>query len=318
VGKRGDPVHVGITGASGFLGGHVARHLSSRRGFAVHPLSRSPAQVADARLLPSPDAPEADFRAAMRGLDAIVHCAALNNDRPADARALVASNVDLTGRLAEAAMREGVTRFVYVSSIRAVADPGIDVAIDDETVPAPSQPYGRSKRDGELAALAAAAPGFTPLVLRLPPVYGAGMRGNLGLLLRLARTSAPLPLAGLSARRSLVSSDAAARAVETLLVAATPARSIYLASDAAPVSIPEILSAFLRALGRPPRLFAVPEALLATAAALAGRRADWAALTASQTCDPASLMAEGWTPDPDSLTGLERLAAALRAPERQG
>ncbi|MCR5858815.1 NAD-dependent epimerase/dehydratase family protein [Mesorhizobium sp. J428] len=315
--KRRDAVHVGITGASGFLGGHVARHLSNV-GFAVRPLSRNPARATDARLLPPPAAPEADFRTAVRGLDAIVHCAALNNDRPADAQALVASNVELTGSLAEAAAREGAARFVYVSSIRAVADPGIDIAIDDETVPAPSQPYGRSKRDGELAALAAAAPGLTPLVLRLPPVYGTGMRGNLGLLMRLARTPAPLPLAGLRGRRSLISSNAAARAVETLLTAAMPARSTYLATDAAPVSIPEILAAFRRGLGTPPRLFAVPEALLATSASLAGRGADWAALTASQTCNPASLVAEGWTPDPDSLASLERLAAALRAQEHRG
>jgi UDP-glucose 4-epimerase len=317
VDEQRDAVHVGITGASGFLGGHVARHLSSL-GFAVHPISRNPALATDALLLPPPAAPEADFRAAVRGLDAIVHCAALNNDRPADAQALAASNIDLTGRLADAAAHEGVARFVYVSSIRAVADPGIDVAIDDETVPTPSQPYGRSKRDGELAALAAAAPGFTPLVLRLPPVYGAGMRGNLGLLMRLACTPALLPLGGLRGRRSLVSSHAAARAIETLLTAAALARSTYLASDAAPVSIPDILAAFRRGLGRPPRLFALPEALLATAATLAGRGADWAALTAWQTCNPASLMAEGWAPDPDSLAGLERLATALRAPERQG
>lgn len=315
--ERRDAVHVGITGASGFLGSHVARHLLSL-GFAVHSISRNPASATDVRLLPPPAAPEADFRAAVRGLDAIVHCAALNNDRPADAQALVASNVELTERIAEAAAREGAARFVYVSSIRAVADPGIDVAIDDETVPTPSLPYGRSKRDGELAAHAAAAPGFTPLVLRLPPVYGAGMRGNLGLLMRLARTPAPLPLAGLRGRRSLVSSQATARAIETLLTAATPERSIYLASDAAPVSIPDILAAFRRGLGRPPRLFTVPEALLATAAAVAGRGADWAALTASQTCNPASLVAEGWTPDPDSLAGLERLAAALRVPESRG
>lgn len=315
--KRRDAVHVGITGASGFLGGHVARHLSNL-GFAVHPISRNPARPVDARLLPPPAATEADFRAAVRGLDAIVHCAALNNDRPADEQGLVASNVELTGRLAEAAAREGAARFVYVSSIRAVADPGIDVAIDDETVPAPSLPYGRSKRDGELAALAASGPSFTPLVLRLPPVYGAGMRGNLGLLMRLARTPAPLPLAGVLSRRSLISSDAAARTVETLLTAAMPARSTYLASDAVPVSIPGILVAFRRGLGRPPRLFAVPEALLTTAASLAGRGANWAALTASQTCNPASLVAEGWTPDPDSLAGLERLAATLRAPEHRG
>lgn len=268
--------------------------------------------------LPPPDAPLQAFREAVRGRHAIVHCAALNNDRPADAQALVASNVELTRRLADAAAREGVARFVYVSSIRAVADPGIDIAIGDDTQPRPTQPYGRSKLDGEMAALAAARPSFRPLVLRLPPVYGAGMRGNLGLLLRLAQTPVPLPLAGLSGRRSLVSAEAAARAVATLVTIPLPARSTYIASDLAPVTLPDIVAAFRRGLGRSPGLFAVPDALLKTVAALAGRSETFAGLTASQTCDPAALVAEGWAPEPDSLAGLARLAASLRGPARRG
>lgn len=249
------------------------------------------------------------FREAVRGLAAIVHCAAQNNDGPSDAQGLESSNAVLTERLATAAAEEGVLRFVYLSSIRAVADPGIDIAIGDDTVPAPTHPYGRSKRNGELAVLAAARPGFLPLVLRLPPVYGAGMRGNLGLLLRLARTPAPLPLAGLSGRRSLISAEAAARAVATLLTIPGPARSTYLAADVAPVAVPEIVAAFRQGLGRRAGLFSVPETLLKAGAALARRGDAWDGLAASQTCDPASLIAEGWAPDPDSLAGLERLAA---------
>ena len=260
-------------------------------------------------LLPAAEAPAAAFREAVRGLDAIVHCAAQNNDGPADAQSLISANVVLTERLATAAADEGVARFIYLSSIRAVADPGVDIAIGDDTEPAPSHPYGRSKRGGEMVALAAARPGFVPLVLRLPPVYGAGMRGNLGLLLRLARTRAPLPLAALSGRRSLISAEAAARAAATLLTISKPARSTYLASDLVPVTVPEIVAALRRGLGRRPGLFALPDTLLEAGAALAGRGDAWASLAASQTCDPASLIAAGWTPDPDSLAGLERLAA---------
>nr|WP_295469170.1 NAD-dependent epimerase/dehydratase family protein [Mesorhizobium sp.] len=297
-----------MTGASGFLGGHIRRHLVDA-GFEISAFSRTPPSRSDTALLPPADASPARFREAVRGLAAIVHCAAQNNDGPSDAQGLESSNAVLTERLAEAAAEEGVARFVYLSSIRAVADPGIDIAIGDDTVPAPTQPYGRSKRNGELAVLAAARPGFRPLVLRLPPVYGAGMRGNLGLLLRLARTPAPLPLAGLGARRSLISAEAAARAVATLLTIPGPARPTYLAADLAPVSVPEIVAAFRRGLGRRAGLFSLPETLLKTAAALAQHGDAWAGLAASQICDPASLIAAGWVPDSDSLAGLERLAA---------
>lgn len=300
-------IKVGITGASGFLGSHIRQHLAEA-GFETMAFSRTPRSGTDTLLLPAPKAPMAEFREAVRGLDAIVHCAAQNNDGPTDAQSLISANVVLTERLAAAAAEEGVARFVYLSSIRAVADPDIDIAISDDTEPAPTRPYGRSKRGGEMVTLAVAQPGFLPFVLRLPPVYGAGMRGNLGLLLRLARTPAPLPLAGLSGRRSLISAEAAARAVATLLTISKPARSTYVAADLAPVTVPEMVAAFRRGLGRRPGLFAVPEALLKAGAALAGRGDAWAGLAASQTCDPASLVAAGWTPDPDSLGGLERLA----------
>jgi UDP-glucose 4-epimerase len=275
----------------------------------VSAFSRTPAPGSDTLLLPIAEASSAAFREAVRGLEAVVHCAAQNNDDPAGAQGLVSANVVLTERLAAAAAEEGVARFVYLSSIRAVADPGVDIAIGDDSVAAPTESYGRSKLGGEMVALAAARPGFLPLVLRLPPVYGEGMRGNLGLLLRLAGTRAPLPLAGLSGRRSLVSAEAVARAVATLLTISKPARSIYLASDPVPVTVPDIVAALRRGFGRRPGLFALPHTFLRAGAALAGRGDAWAGLAASQTCDPTSLIAAGWTPEPDSLAGLERLAA---------
>lgn len=293
------------------MGSHVARHLAGL-GYAVCAIARAPRPGSTDRLLPPPDGPADAYRAAVGGLDAIVHCAAQNNDRGADEASLLASNAGLTGRLATAAADAGAARFVFLSSIRAVAGPG--VAIGDETVPMPADAYGRSKLAGERAALAAEARGFRPLVLRLPPVYGHGMRGNLGLLLRLARLPLPLPLGGLQGRRSLVSADAAARAVATLLGASGPARSTYLASDLAPVTVPQIVAAFRRGLGRRPGLVTAPQRLAGTLAALAGHAETWRNLAASQECDPAALVAEGWTPEADSTAGLQRLAALLRAP----
>ncbi len=301
-----------MTGASGFVGRHVVRHLAGL-GADIRPLSRIASADPSARVLPPPDAPADVFRRAVSGLDAVVHCAALNNDGSPRRLDLFAANAGLTARIATAARDEGVGRFLYVSSIRAVAPAGATVAIGDDTPAVPGDDYGRSKREGEIAALDAAAGAFRPVVLRLPPVYGHGMGGNLGLLLRLARLPLPLPLAGLGAPRSLVSGEAAGRAVGTLLAAARPARTTYVASDLAPATPAGIVRAFRRGYGLAPRLFAVHPVLLRAAAAMAGRGDAWAGLLAEQTCDPSSLVAEGWAPDADSLAGLEAVAAGLRA-----
>ncbi|TGR89979.1 NAD-dependent epimerase/dehydratase family protein, partial [Mesorhizobium sp. M2E.F.Ca.ET.209.01.1.1] len=95
-------------------------------------------------------------------------------------------NATLTGRLAEAAATRTAGRFIYLSSIRAVVGPGFSGTIDEATPPAPQCAYGRSKREGEIEMLKAfaAAGRDSATALRLPPVYGEGMKGNLRGLMR--------------------------------------------------------------------------------------------------------------------------------------
>jgi len=301
-----------VTGATGFVGRRIVSRLRED-GFDIRIASRLPQRLAgadDAAALPGADAPEEAFLALMRDVTHVVHCAALNNDRSAAEAGFQAVNATLTGRLAQAAAARTDGRFVYLSSIRAVAGAGFNGTVDEATPADPQCAYGRSKREGEIAMLEAFAKagrdGAT--ALRLPPVYGEGMKGNLRGLMRLADTGLPLPAAALTAVRSLISVDAVAGAVAHLLTRPVPPRPTYILGDACPVAMSEIVTAFRRGYARPARLVPMPVWPFRLLAKLLGRQASWQALMATQICDPSLLASEGWMPETGTLGRLEELA----------
>ncbi|TGQ66890.1 MAG: NAD-dependent epimerase/dehydratase family protein [Mesorhizobium sp.] len=305
-----------VTGATGFIGRLVARQLGEAgaelRLASRHPEKLGPAH--DAVQMPGFDAPAAAFLALTRDVSHVVHCAGLNNDQgnatEADFRA---ANAELSARLAHAAAAQASGRFIHLSSIRAVIGARASATIDADTIPDPQCAYGRSKREGEIRVLDAYASHGRPdaTVLRLPPVYGAGMRGNLATLMRLADTALPLPAGVLTGRRSLLSSEAAARAVSHLLSThSEPLRPVYLASDVSPVSVAAIVGAFRSGFGRPMRLMAVPAGPMQAVATLLGKRAFWDSMTATQICDASMLMSDGWQPETETLERLAEIAAS--------
>ncbi|MET2827788.1 NAD-dependent epimerase/dehydratase family protein [Mesorhizobium shangrilense] len=305
-----------VTGATGFIGGFVVRQLREAR-IDVRIASRHPEQLGaggDAARLPEPDAPAEHFLTLMKDITHVVHCAALNNDQTSATDAdFRAANVALTERLAHAAAIRTSGRFIYLSSIRAVIGADFRGTIDERTVPAPQCAYGRSKREGEIMALEAYASSgrADATALRLPPVYGAGMKGNLATLMRLADTALPLPAAAFSGVRSLIAREAAAGAVLHLLTSPVPLRPVYFASDLPAIPITTIIEALRRGFGRPLRLLPIPAALMRRAASLLGKGKAWDRMTATQICDPSLLMSEGWTPEADTtgrLTEMARLA----------
>ncbi|BCH11088.1 epimerase [Mesorhizobium sp. 131-3-5] len=308
-----------VTGATGFIGRQVVHRLREA-GTELRLASRYPERLGprhDAMQMPDVDAPAAAFLALARGVTDVVHCAGLNNDEgnatEADFRA---ANAELSARLAQAVAEQASGRFILLSSIRAVIGARVSATIDEDTIPHPQCAYGRSKREAEIGVLDAyASHGRSDAtVLRLPPVYGAGMKGNLAALMRLADSGLPLPRGALTGTRSLLSSQSTAGAVWHLLSLSGRLRSIYVASDVPPVSIADIVGAFRDGFGRPRRLVAMHAKPLRAAAILLGKRASWDSLTATQICDPSLLVSEGWLPETGTL---ERLAEIARLGDAQ-
>src|SRR5262249_42993487 len=135
-----------------------------------------------------------NMAAALADVGAVIHSAGLAHAMSGlpedDYRVL---NTEATIGLARAAQRAGARRFIFLSSIRAQCGPPAEHALTEDLPPEPTDAYGRSKLAAEqgLAAL-----GLDWVALRLVLVYGAGVKGNMAQLLRLARTPYPLPLGG--------------------------------------------------------------------------------------------------------------------------
>jgi UDP-glucose 4-epimerase len=212
---------IALTGATGFIGRHLLAELP-RRGYRVRVLLRRPSEVPEgaAGAVIGDIASPHNMAAALRDVDMVIHSAGLAHamsGRPEDDYRAI--NTQATIRLAQAAERAGAKRFVFLSSIRAQSGPVAKAVLTEDQEPQPTDPYGRSKLEAErgLSAL-----GLDWAALRPVLVYGPGVKGNMAALLNLAQSSWPLPLGGLKGRRSLLSLDNLAAAVDTVLKAPGP------------------------------------------------------------------------------------------------
>ena len=299
---------VALTGATGFIGQYLLRELP-KRGYRLRVLLRRPSTIP----LESASAVIGDLgRAqnmsqALAGVDAVIHSAGIAHAMsgvPEDDYRLL--NTEATIRLAQAAQRAGARRFVFLSSIRAQCGPVEDDVQTESMEPRPVDAYGRSKLAAEqgLAAL-----DLDWVALRPVLVYGPGVKGNMAELIRLARSRLPLPFGALKARRSLLSLDNLVAAVDCVLSAPAPLRRPLVVADPEPVTLPDMVAAIRRGLGRRPGLVPVPSAMLAAACRLAGREEAYTRLAGSLVADPAALKRFGWTPavtTPDGLAALMR------------
>lgn len=303
---------IALTGATGFIGRHLLNELP-KRGYRVRVLLRRPSEVpagASSAVIGDIASPH-NMAAALRDVDMVIHSAGLAHamsGRPEDDYRTI--NTEATVRLAQAAERAGVKRFVFLSSIRAQTGPTAEGILTEAEEPQPTDPYGRSKLEAERGLCAL---GLDWAALRPVLVYGPGVKGNMAALLSLAQSPWPLPLGGLSAKRSLLSLDNLAAAVDTVLRAQGPLKRPFIVADPEPVTIPEMITALRKGFGRGPGLLPVPSFILKGAATLAGRGEAYERLAGSLVASPEALRNLGWQPvssTRDALAELARQAGA--------
>ncbi len=255
-----------VTGASGFLGQHVCRSLLAG-GSAVRGLVRTadagPAGIERFRCSDLLD--RAAIRKAVEGVETVVHLAArvhVMADRSANPLAeFRRTNVEGTRTLVEESLAAGVRRLVLLSTVKAVGE-GSDAPWTEQTPPLPSDPYGVSKLEAERVVLELAPPGgMAASVLRLPLVYGPGMKANMLRLFEAVDRGIPLPLGGVRNRRSLIFAGNVVAAIERVILTPAAAGEIFFVRDARDVSTPDLIRAIALALGRPGRLIPVPASL---------------------------------------------------------
>lgn len=176
----------------------------------------------------------------------VVHCAAIAHRAPPGD--LDAINVRAAIALAEAAAREGVERFVFVSSIKAAAERSLGAPLRERDPPMPSSPYGLAKRKAEAGILEIAA--IRPVCLRPPLVHAPWAKANFARLLRFAASPIPAPVLGVSNRRSMISLDTMAEAIATVAQRFDGPGGTYFVADDRPVSLSDLITALRDGIGR--------------------------------------------------------------------
>lgn len=295
-----------VTGASGFVGLHLVRFLLAQ-GFAVRAASRTGMHIPGAETVALPDlSKDFDARPLVDGMDTIVHLAGIAHATSAIPDAVYhAVNAEAARKLAVAAGQAGARQFIAMSSVRAQSGPCAHGLLNEAMQPAPADGYGRSKLEAERAVAAALTGSHTASVaLRPVLIYGPGVKGNMSVLERLARSRAPLPLGGLTAKRSLLSLANLASAVEHCLRAPNVVRGSYLVADASPVSVAEIIASLRAGLGRTPGLVAIPSHPIEFVLRRAGRANAADRLFGNLVVDTAALRATGWAPQYDTAAAL--------------
>jgi UDP-glucose 4-epimerase len=227
-------------------------------------------------------------------------------------------NASGTERLAQAGIRQGVRRFIYLSSVgvHGAESPAGSAGIhrfDESDTPAPHNDYARSKLEGEnrlRAACRDSAMSFT--LLRAPVVFGPGVGANFRALLRAIMIGLPLPLRGVRAQRSVIYVEHLAEIIRRCVEVPAARNALFLASDH-DHEIESLVRSLAEAMQRPARLWRCPAALdrvLFCTPVLGGA---WRSLTRPLLVNSTRVReALNWSPAIAPDEALRRTAAAYR------
>jgi UDP-glucose 4-epimerase len=253
-----------ITGYSGFIGQHLLNALADEAVF-IRGLSRG--KGIDITYLPIEtvhgDLTEPDsIKAVTSGIDTIFHAAGHAHSLNTAVAVHQKTTVEGTRNLLAEAEKHGVGRFIFISSVKAMPDPGND-CIDEYETGLPADPYGLSRREAEdLVLETGRRTGMHVCILRPALVYGPGCKGNLlNLIKRIDRGWFP-PIPDNGNIRSMVDVHDLVSAI--LLAAERPAANggVFIITDGEAYSTHRIYSAFLDAMGRTVPRWSLPAQVL--------------------------------------------------------
>lgn len=251
--------------------------------------------------------------------ECVVHLAArvhvLNEDAADPAAAFRATNVEGALRVAEAAFHNGARRFVFVSSIKAMAevDSGRPLREDDEL--APQDAYGRSKCQAELALLGyGRETGLDVVIVRPPLVYGPEVRANFLRLLDAVWKGMPLPLSLVRAERSLVYVGNLADALARCATDPRAAHQCFHVADGDDPTVARLARLLGDHLRKPARLVPLPVSWLRVAGQLTHRSSQVERFIGSLRVDTSRIRAVlGWEPPYSLDDGLAATADWYRS-----
>jgi nucleoside-diphosphate-sugar epimerase len=306
-----------ITGADGFIGKSLCAEMVSR-GWEVRASVRLGEKI---KSLPEKIEvietgsvyADTDWGKALANVESVVHLAgrvhvmADSSSDPLSEYRIV--NTAGTEKLARAASSSGVRRFVFMSTVK-VNGEGRAILYNENDIPDPRDPYSISKWEAEKILMEVShKTGMEVVIIRVPLVYGPGVKANFLKLLKMVDKGIPIPFKGINNKRSMIYLYNLTDLIIACIKHPDAAGKTYFASDGEDISTPELIRRMADALGKKSRLFGIPLPLMKTLGSLASYNNEIERLTGSLAVDSSRVRKElNWEPRFTLDQGLKETA----------
>jgi len=235
-----------ITGSTGFVGANLHGYLKSFHELHSICVRYQPNQ-------------NFDFTS-----DAIIHLAGKAHDlkKVSNPQDYYEANFELTKQLFDSFLVSNASIFIYMSSVKAVADDVFGV-LDENTISNPKTHYGLSKLQAENYILNQKIPqGKRIFILRPCMIHGPGNKGNLNLLYKLVSKGVPWPLGAFENKRSFCSIDNLLFIVKELIACENIPSGIYQVADDESLSTNELIFIMAQSQNKKPNIWKVSKGLI--------------------------------------------------------
>jgi UDP-4-keto-D-QuiNAc 4-reductase len=301
-----------VTGANGFIGRNLCFFLKEK-GYTVRGAVRNnklDLSEADECVQVGGISDLTDWSQALAGVDTVIHLAArvhIMNDSAADPiKAFRQVNVLGTQHLAQMAAKSGVKRLIFISSVK-VNGEGALKSYTEKDIPEPQDAYGISKKEAEdVLARLAVETGIQIVVLRLPLVYGPGVKANFKSLIKIVSAGLPLPFKGLRNRRSFLYLGNLLDAINTCITHPLAAGQTFMLSDGQDVSTPDLIKMIAQAMKKNAVLFTLHPVILKVLCKIADKDEELEKLTGTLLVDSSKIRDTlGWKPPFNLEQGIQ-------------
>ncbi|HBB9957870.1 TPA: NAD-dependent epimerase/dehydratase family protein [Vibrio parahaemolyticus] len=283
-----------LTGASGFVGSQLSNRLE---GVKCVVRKNEKHSFSDFLEVESIDG-LTEWGSNLDDVDTIIHLAGVAHTTTANIPYLRAVNYDGTLHLANDAVRAGVKRFVFVSSIGVNGAATYESPFEYDSLPNPHNAYAQSKYDAECGLKKIAEEtGLEVVIVRPTLVYGLEAPGNFGMLTKLVSKLPFLPFGSTNNRRDFIAVQNLADLLVTCATHPDAAGHTFLASDGETVSIKQFTNAIADGLGKKVIQLPVPVSVMRLAGKLTGKSTMIEQLYGNLEVDSSNIKEVlGWTP----------------------